>query len=139
MRLPRTEPAAIPGPEEAALPGKRKRRVLIVEDGKDARESLQQLLELDGHEVALAADGPEGLRQLQRLRPDVALIDIGLPGMDGYELARAARAAVGPGVTLVALTGYGQPAERAKALASGFDLHLTKPVALRDLDDALQR
>jgi PAS domain S-box-containing protein len=110
------------------------RRVLVVEDNDDAREMLRNLLHLFGHEVHEACDGASGVEQARRLRPDAVLIDIGLPGMDGYEVARRIRAAV-PGARLVALTGYGQPEDRERALAAGFDVHLVKPVD----PDQLQR
>ena len=112
------------------------RSVVLVEDNADARTALQQLLELDGHTVAVAGDGESGLDLILRTRPAVALVDVGLPGIDGYGVARAVRADPGTaGVTLVALTGYGQPADRDRALAAGFDSHLVKPVD----QDALAR
>jgi signal transduction histidine kinase len=122
---------AAPAWTEARPPAprpERARRILIVEDNGDARAMLRRALELAGHEVHDAADGPDGLASLQRLRPDVALIDVGLPGLDGYEVARKARAELGGAVRLVALTGYGQPEDRRRALAAGFDAHLVKPV-----------
>jgi PAS domain S-box-containing protein len=103
------------------------RRVLVVEDNDDAREMLRNLLHLFGHEVHEACDGATGVEEARRVRPDAALIDIGLPGIDGYEVARRIRADV-PGARLVALTGYGQPEDRERALAAGFDVHLVKPV-----------
>ncbi len=107
------------------------RRVLIVEDGTDARDSLGMLIEAWDHEVLYAANGPEGVRLARAERPDVALIDIGLPGFDGYEVAREIRrdgSLWARSVRLIALTGYGQAADRAKALDAGFDLHVLKPV-----------
>jgi signal transduction histidine kinase/ActR/RegA family two-component response regulator len=103
------------------------RRVLVVEDNEDAREMLRNLLLLLGHEVHEASDGASGIEEARRLRPDAALIDIGLPGIDGYEVARRIRADV-PDARLVAVTGYGQPEDRERALAAGFDVHLVKPV-----------
>lgn len=105
------------------------RRVLIVEDNDDARDMLRTLLELRGHIVAEAADGPSALERLASFRPDVALIDVGLPGLDGYALARLVRErlAAQP-VRLVAVTGYGQAQDRQRALDAGFDRHVTKPV-----------
>ncbi len=106
-----------------------RRRVLIVEDNRDAQEALQCLLELWGHEALVAADGTSGYESAVALRPDVALIDLGLPGMDGYEVARKVRAALGSASPLlIALTGYGAPEQRSQALAAGFDLHIVKPV-----------
>jgi signal transduction histidine kinase len=116
------------------------RRVVIVEDSDDAREALKELLESAGHEVAVANDGAKGVEQVSVLSPDVAVIDIGLPLIDGYEVARRLRAEPGTDHTfLIALSGYGGPGVRAKAEAAGFDLHLTKPVDLRKLFQALQR
>jgi CheY-like chemotaxis protein len=99
-----------------------------VEDNRDSREMLRFLLELSGHEVHEASDGPGGLDALRRLRPDVALVDVGLPGFDGYELAKRAREA-GDTVCLVALTGYGLPDDHRRSREAGFDGHLVKPVA----------
>jgi PAS domain S-box-containing protein len=116
----------------------RRRRVLIVEDSLDARESLRALLEVAGHEVDTAEDARRGLEKLRAFRPEVALIDLGLPGVDGYALARAAREDAATRDTyLVALTGYGQPEDQRRALAAGFDLHVTKPVDPDRLEDLL--
>jgi CheY-like chemotaxis protein len=106
-----------------------RRRVLIVEDHADAREGLRLLLTYAGHEVETAEDAPSGLEKLRTFQPEIALIDIGLPGVDGYALARMARQTPESTATyLVALTGYGQAEDRQKALAAGLDAHLTKPV-----------
>jgi signal transduction histidine kinase/CheY-like chemotaxis protein len=113
------------------------RRIVLVEDNADARVMLRGMLEMDGHEVYEAADGPSGLESALRLRPDVALIDIGLPGIDGYEIARRIRATAGDKMRLVALTGYGQPEDRRQALAVGFDAHLVKPATPGALLDAI--
>jgi signal transduction histidine kinase/ActR/RegA family two-component response regulator len=104
--------------------------ILIVEDNDDARETLRVLLEMNGHRVHAEPDGERGLETALRVRPTLMLLDVGLPLMDGYELARRIRAADGweTRPTLVAVTGYGQPADRSRALAAGFDLHLAKPV-----------
>jgi CheY-like chemotaxis protein/two-component sensor histidine kinase len=115
----------------------RPRRVLIVEDHEDARESLRLLLATEGHCVMTAKDGAEGLDRLRQWRPDVALVDVGLPGLDGYAVARATRADPETrDVFLVALTGYGLAADRQRVSEAGFALHLVKPVsreALREL------
>ncbi|HWN03252.1 MAG TPA: response regulator, partial [Candidatus Dormibacteraeota bacterium] len=103
-------------------------RVLIVEDNDDAREMLRHLLEQAGHEVHEAVDGLAGLDRTLALRPDAAVIDIGLPGLDGYEVARRVRAAGHADVLLVAVTGYGQSGDRQRSGEAGFDAHLTKPV-----------
>ena len=109
-------------------------RILVVEDEEDSRESLRLLLETDGHEVSLAANGVDGLAQLASFQPDVALVDVGLPGMDGYELARRVRELPsGKKVKLIAVTGYGSEKARQRARQAGFDLHVTKPVTYEEL------
>ncbi|MEJ1960153.1 MAG: response regulator [Gammaproteobacteria bacterium] len=107
----------------------RSRRVLIVEDNQDAQDALRCLLELWGHEVTVAGDGASGVLSVLAHRPEVALVDLGLPTIDGYEVARQVRGALGDASPmLIALTGYGAPEQRAQALAAGFDLHIVKPV-----------
>jgi PAS domain S-box-containing protein len=114
------------------------RRILLVEDNPDISELIQIQLQMWGHEVTAAHDGPTGLEAALRLRPDVAFVDVGLPGMDGYEVARRVRAAEGGDkIGLVAMTGYGRPEDRDRALAAGFDAHLVKPVDPRQLQDVL--
>jgi CheY-like chemotaxis protein len=115
------------------------RRVVIVEDHLDAAESMQLLLELFGHEVETAQDGPAALEAVRRFRPDIVLCDIGLPGaMDGYAVARALRADPAcAGLRLIALTGYGQAEDQQRAHEAGFDMHLTKPVAPTALEKLL--
>jgi signal transduction histidine kinase len=111
-------------------PGSTK-RVLVIEDNPDIRESLGLLLNLWGHGVDYAESGPDGLERADAIRPDVALIDIGLPGLSGYEVARHIRRLDGAWareVRLIALTGYGRDTDREEAAASGFDSHLVKPV-----------
>ncbi|HEV8142544.1 MAG TPA: response regulator [Methylomirabilota bacterium] len=130
VRLPAT--AEVDAPSQPALSAAatlppRCRRVLIVEDHEDARESLRLMLELAGHEVETAGDGPSGLATLLSSRPDIALIDVGLPGIDGYDVVRRARSFVRE-TCLVALTGYGQADDQRKAREAGFDVHITKPV-----------
>jgi len=116
------------------------RRVLVVEDSADARLGVQLLLEQAGHVVETAVDGPDGLAKLGQFHPDIALIDVGLPGMDGYELARVARSRPDMrDIRLVAITGYGQAEDRHRALAAGFDLHLAKPVDPIALQELLTR
>jgi PAS domain S-box-containing protein len=107
-----------------------KRRVLIVEDNADSREMYRDILELDGHEVVEADNATRGLELLKSERPDVAFVDIGLPGVDGYELAHRIRAEqAGRKVLLVAVTGYGSTNDRERSHDAGFDHHLVKPVA----------
>jgi CheY-like chemotaxis protein len=107
------------------------RRVLVIEDNADIRESLGLLLTMWGHGVEFAETGPDGLLRAHAEQPDVALIDIGLPGLNGYEVARRIRSAGSEwarGVKLVALTGYGRDTDRDEALDAGFDHHLVKPI-----------
>jgi signal transduction histidine kinase/ActR/RegA family two-component response regulator len=125
------------GPQKAPGAAPPPRHILIVEDSADNRESLQELLEAQGHHVDIAIDGEQGVERAIAGRPDVALVDIGLPRLDGYEVARRIRAAGGSRILLVALTGYGQPEDRTRAVAAGFDLHLTKPLNLDVLGEIL--
>jgi CheY-like chemotaxis protein len=106
-----------------------RQRVLVVDDNRDAAESLGMLLEMEQCEVAVAFDGKQALEALDTFKPDIALLDIGMPGMDGYELARRIRATPrGSKLVLVALTGWGQADDKKRAADAGFDEHLTKPV-----------
>jgi two-component system CheB/CheR fusion protein len=126
-----------PGAKAAAAP----RDVLVVEDNDDARETLRRLLELEGHRVRVAADGVSGLEAVRAAAPEIALIDVGLPKMDGYELARRIREefAGARRPYLVAVTGYGLPEDRNRTREAGFDLHLVKPVDAATLADVLER
>jgi CheY-like chemotaxis protein len=108
-------------------------RVLIIEDNADAADSLCELLELEQHEVAVAYDGPSGIAKLRELRPSVVLCDIGLPGMNGYDVARAIRAEAIPLLCLVALSGYSLREDVQRAKEAGFDRHLAKPPSLSQL------
>ncbi len=140
VRLPAS--AAAPrqtGPAGAGGQASPARHVLVVEDSRDGRESLALLLRMLGHRVDVAEDGPRGVEVALAGRPEVALIDIGLPKLDGYEVASRVRAGLGGGVLLVALTGYGQPEDRERAADAGFDDHLTKPVELEELQRLLAR
>jgi CheY-like chemotaxis protein len=107
--------------------------VFVVEDHEDNRAALVALLEQIGCAVRSSADGSEGARAIVAARPDVAIVDIGLPGMDGYAVARYVRNALRQDVMLVALTGYGQPRDREMAVEAGFDVHLRKPVDVSQL------
>ena len=116
-----------------------RRRVLVVDDNEDALELLAEVLRDAGHVVATAKDGPTALKVMKTFHADVAILDIGLPVMDGYELAGRLRAELGKELPrLIALTGYGQESDRARAKQAGFAVHLTKPVEggrlLRALD-----
>ena len=132
VRLPALEDAAVPLPDRASVSGSRARgprRVLVVDDNEDAVTSLTMLLRLAAHEVLTARDGVEAVAVAAREHPEVILLDIGLPKLDGYEVARRIRAqSWGKDVLLVAVTGWGQEADRARARDAGFDVHLTKPV-----------
>jgi signal transduction histidine kinase len=116
------------------------RRILVADDNPDARESLATLLSLSGHEVFRAQDGNDALRTAERHRPDVALLDIGMPYANGYEVARRIRGEPwGRDMVLVALTGWGQESDRRRSQEAGFDSHLTKPVDPNVLDELLSR
>jgi PAS domain S-box-containing protein len=142
VRLP-----AIPAPNTSAreqisvAPADCKpRRVLIVDDNDDMREALGILLTQDGHEVRLANDGPSGLTAALTFRPDIGLLDVGLPGFDGYTLARSIRAHdEGKQIYLVALTGYGQPEDRLRSKEAGFDELVVKPLDVNQLAVLIQR
>ena len=121
-------------PERPAPPASRK--VLVVDDNADAAESLAMILSLRGHEARTALDGPEALAVAREFRPEVVMLDIGLPGMDGYEVARRLRADHG-GILLVALTGYGQDEDRRRSKEAGFDHHLVKPVDFAVLQEVM--
>jgi CheY-like chemotaxis protein len=110
-------------------PSPRLRRILVADDNRDAGETLAMLLRLDGHEVHVATDGLEAVEMFGRVNPDVAILDIGMPGLSGHEVARRIRQLnSGSGVTLIAVTGWGQRADKERAVESGFDHHFTKPV-----------
>jgi len=138
VQLPLTDTRGEPETAPPSEAGVGPRRVLIVDDNSDMRTTLRMLLQVGGHQVDEAVDGVEALEVLLRLRPDVAYIDLGLPGRDGYELAQAVRSAPGgTSLYLVALTGYGQPQDRRRALEAGFNAYLVKPVSLDDLTRVL--
>jgi CheY-like chemotaxis protein len=119
---------------------RRRLDVLVVEDNADARDTLIALLELKGHRAIGVADGRTALESIARVKPDLAFVDIGLPDVDGYAIARHVRALPGmTSVVLVALTGYGQPADEAQAFSAGFDLHVIKPISADHLDRVVGR
>jgi PAS domain S-box-containing protein len=129
------EPSANGPPAPAAAP---QRRVLVVDDNADAAESLAMLLRLEGQEVRVAHDGPAALQAVGAERPDVIFLDIGMPGMDGYEVCRRLRQQSGlDGAVLVALTGWGQEEDRSRGREAGFDRHLVKPVGMETLQEVL--
>jgi PAS domain S-box-containing protein len=121
------------GDARTAIPAS-KRRILVVDDNRDAAKSLAMLLRLDGHEVRVAHDGQSALAKVQTERPEIVFLDIGMPGMDGYEVAKELRKLAGSeNMVLVALTGYGQEADRRRSEDAGFDNHLVKPVEVGDI------
>lgn len=139
VRLPRiTAPDAGANSAAAGAPARRRLRVLVVDDHEDSRTMLRMLLEQAGHEAVEAVDGIDGVQIALSRRPDVAIVDIGLPGINGYEVARRLRQLPVSGtMALIALTGYGQDEDRRRALQSGFDRHLVKPVDAERLTQAL--
>jgi signal transduction histidine kinase/CheY-like chemotaxis protein len=126
--------SAAAGPSPPRCPAS---AVLLIEDNADARQSLRTLLEQHGHRVDEADDGASGLARAETTRPDIVLIDVGLPGLDGWEVARRIRSRRGAEPILVAITGYGQADDRRRSREAGFDAHLTKPVASDHLADVL--
>jgi CheY-like chemotaxis protein len=117
-----------------------KLRVLVVEDHADTAASMAVLLRIHGHEVEVAPDGPSALRIAEDRPPDVALLDIGLPGLNGWHVARRLRErAAGKKQLLIAVTGYGQEEDRRRSLEAGIHLHLLKPVDPEDLEKLLER
>jgi CheY-like chemotaxis protein len=116
-----------------------RRRVLIVDDNVDAAESLQLWLQMAGHEVQIAPDGPQALVAAEAGRPEVILLDIGLPVMSGFEVARRIRQTQwGRGMVLIALTGWGQEEDRRRTKEAGFDHHLTKPIPPDEIEELLR-
>jgi CheY-like chemotaxis protein len=114
------------------------RRVLVVDDNEDAAESLAALLRLFGHDVAVALDGEQALAVAPALAPEVVLLDLGMPRMDGHEVARRMRSSPwGEKIRIVALSGFGDGSDRARSLAAGCDDHLVKPVSPAQLEAAL--
>ena len=141
VRLPAAGPATVPAFVVGAgqVPKGRSRRILIVEDNEDARKMLKVMLELTGHRVREAADAAAALAMAAEEPPEVMIVDIGLPDVDGYELAARVRASQwGPGVILIALTGYGQAEDKRRALEAGFDAHATKPVLPEQLEPLIE-
>lgn len=135
VRIPAIAPPQVQPGDDTRTNG-RGRRVVLVEDNEDALAGLRATLELDGHAVVAARDGPSGLQALIDSRPDVAIVDIGLPGMTGLEVAKRSRAA-GFGGFMIALSGYGRSADVQQALKHGFDTHLVKPVDAAELQRLL--
>jgi signal transduction histidine kinase/CheY-like chemotaxis protein len=141
VRLPRRPvraSQAIPN-RPAAPTGALRRRILIADDNRDSAETLAALLRMEGHDVTSVHDGPVALSAFTEMKPDVALLDIGMPGLTGYEVARRMRQSTsGASLTLIAITGWGQDIDKERAYAAGFDHHLTKPVDPHRLAELLR-
>jgi CheY-like chemotaxis protein len=135
---PYVEPASVVPTTSPVLSTAHRRRVLLVDDNADAVETLADLLRSSEHEVLVTLDGPAALAQAAAFGPDVALLDIGLPVMDGYELARKLRRLLPTPIRLVAITGYGQEHDRQRCLDAGFAEHLVKPVEWRQVLAAVE-
>jgi CheY-like chemotaxis protein len=116
-----------------------RRRIVLVEDNDDVRSSLRVLLEMEGHEVLEAKDGLQGVDTILREQADVALVDIGLPHLDGYGVARAVRSRGRRPIVLVAMTGYGSQADAERGTSAGFDAYLVKPVDAAILNGLIER
>jgi signal transduction histidine kinase len=133
----RVEAVATEAKSEDHPPAANARKILIVDDNQDAAEALAEAIEMMGHEPRIACDGPSALTVSAAWRPDVIFLDIGLPGMDGYDVAREISRRGGRRPTLVALTGYGQEGDRTRARDAGFDQHLVKPAHLTTIQSVL--
>jgi CheY-like chemotaxis protein len=120
-------------PRAAAPSGGHSLRILIIEDNRDGAESMAVLLRAVGHQAYIAFNGPDGLVAADESQPDVVLLDIGLPGMDGYEVSRRLRDRHGDGLIILAVSGYCQTTDRERSKAAGVDQHLAKPVNLESL------
>lgn len=132
VRPPKPAPAAAPGSSDQL-------RILVVEDNDDAAESFKTLLELDGHTVEVVRDGHQALRAIPAFAPHVAFVDIGLPGIDGFEVAERVRSQSGARPMLIALSGYGREEDKERAAQVGFDAHVTKPANLDQIQALLAR
>jgi PAS domain S-box-containing protein len=131
-KRPDAEPARIAGSAAQSL------RILVVDDSEDTADTMGTLLEMAGHAIQIAHSGPAALEAAATFQPDVVLLDIGLPGLDGYQVAERLRAdPTMEGVTLIAASGYGQEEDRRRSMEAGIDRHLVKPVDLKELQDLL--
>lgn len=115
----------------------RRRRVLIVEDNADHAQALGLILELKGHNLQIAADGAAAIEMARRIRPDVVLLDLGLPGVDGFEVARRLKREHGDAVRIIAISAYGTENDRRQSLEAGCEVHLMKPADPRFIDSLL--
>jgi signal transduction histidine kinase len=139
VRLPVGAPVGPPGLDDRGRVAIETRQILLVEDDDNVRDALGRMLRLDGHRVAMARDGREGVALALATAPEVAFIDIGLPGIDGYEVGRRIREGLGSRVLLVALTARGLEEDRQRSTEAGFDAHLVKPASYEDLTRILGR
>lgn len=114
------------------------RRILVADDNEDAAQTFATLLSFAGHEVRIAHDGAEALDVAREFRPDVAFLDISMPELSGYDVAAAMRAERGEDIKLIAVTGWGQTADKLRSQAAGFDLHLLKPIDPADVERLLE-
>jgi CheY-like chemotaxis protein len=140
VRLPRG-PSGAPKFPNVQAAGERvagKRKVLVADDNRDAAETLALLLQLEGHEVSIAHDGEHAVQLAEKERPDVALLDIGMPRLNGYDAARQIRRRLHSDVVLVAVTGWGQEEDQRRAQEAGFDFHFTKPLDVPGLTPILR-
>jgi PAS domain S-box-containing protein len=137
VRLPRADGERASNEQPAQRPKRKPLRILVADDNVDTAESLAILLQADGHEVVTASNGLQAVEHALARSPDIALLDLGMPVMDGLEAARRIRAQGGERIRLVALTGWGQAVDREHTRRAGFDLHLVKPVTMQSLDQAL--
>src|SRR4029077_12382838 len=140
VRLPCVEPTAVAQPVAAPILAKTaavRLRILVVDDNVDAARSLAKLLQILGHDTQMAHDGPAAVEAGLRERPDVVLLDIGLPQMNGYQVCQSFRRNGLADALIVAITGYGQDTDRQLSHEAGFDAHLVKPVALGTVQELL--
>jgi CheY-like chemotaxis protein len=131
VRLPLRSSAVARSKDHGPLAGRptAPRRVLLADDNRDAADTLAALLRIEGHDVTVVHDGQSALDRFDAIQPEVMLLDIGMPGLSGYDVARSVRrGTLGRAVTLVAITGWGQDSDKDRALTAGFNHHLTKPV-----------
>ena len=139
VELPRVSSrgVSVPSKEDVPAPAETPMTILVIDDNADIRSGLGELLRFSGHEVLESAEGQEGIARALERRPKAVLIDIGLPGLDGYDVARRLRAALGRSVRLIALTGYGSAQDRERSFEAGFDAHITKPTTFAVLSRVL--
>jgi signal transduction histidine kinase len=142
VRLPASSPLSEPAETQPALNGAAEAtplKILVVDDNLDSASSMKRLLSAWGHDASTAGDGPSAIEEALRIHPDLILLDIGLPGLDGFEVCRRLRQSSLGQVVIAAMTGYGQDEDRKLSLQAGFDCHLVKPVNLADLQGLISR